>query len=197
MSVLPLSYYLDAPSLGHFTRAGFTEGWLRLGLGPALVGRPAPAEVLEQMRRAVPAIDEAFRTNGPVLPPRTPGQGASKKGLYTTVYEYTFVFARSEGQKNLPVDVAPTFWDLLVPYAPSYDGEGTRGAPPSFSARQYALWKQFLTEAANVRIISKDTWTQFLEFTQEIDPHFATHDFDAAWPSLIDEFVEWARKQDA
>ncbi|KAI3623287.1 DCN1 [Malassezia furfur] len=149
------------------------------------------------MRRAVPAIDEAFRTNGPVLPPRTPGQGASKKGLYTTVYEYTFVFARSEGQKNLPVDVALTFWDLLVPYAPSYDGEGTRGAPPSFSARQYALWKQFLTEAANVRIISKDTWTQFLEFTQEIDPHFATHDFDAAWPSLIDEFVEWARKQDA
>lgn len=195
VAVLPLSYYLGSQSLGHFSRQGFVDGWLRLGLGPALLGAPSKDRVLEVQRGVLPEIQHAFETNGPVVPPRTPAQAPTKKGLYTTVYEFTFLFGRSEGQKNLSLDVALTFWDLLMPYAPAYDADGTRTSPPSFSAKQFGLWKQFLSEEANVRIVSKDTWTQFLEFTQEIDPRFEQHDFDAAWPSVIDEFVEWARKQ--
>lgn len=196
--VLPLSYYLESPSLGHFTRQGFVDGWLRLGLGPALQGSSSTEQVRELQQRVLPELMHAFETNAPVLPSRrSTTEPSTKKGLYTTVYEYTFLFARSEGQKNLGLDVALTFWDLLMPYAPSYDAEGKRPGPPSFSATQFGLWKRFLTEEANARVISKDTWTQFLEFTQEIDAAFQQHDFDAAWPSVIDEFVEWARKQSA
>lgn len=196
VAVLPLSYYLDSPSLGHFTRAGYVEGWLRLGLGASLTGSPSKEKVLELQQGVVPALMHTFATDGAVIPPRYPIRATpSKKGLYTTVYEYTFMFARSEGQKNIGLDVAITFWDLLLPHAPSYDAAGTRTEPPSFTPAQFTLWKRFLTEEANVRIVSKDTWSQFLEFTQEIDPSFASHDFDAAWPSVIDEFVEWARKQ--
>ena len=95
------------------------------------------------------------------------------------------------------LDLALTFWDLLLPYAPTYDADGTRASAgaPSFSAAQYELWKRFLTSASHVQVISKDTWSQFLEFTREIDPKFANHDFEAAWPSVIDEFVAWVREQ--
>lgn len=95
------------------------------------------------------------------------------------------------------LDLALTFWDLLLPYAPTYDADGTRASAgtPSFSATQYELWKRFLTSASHVQVISKDTWSQFLEFTREIDPKFANHDFEAAWPSVIDEFVAWVREQ--
>lgn len=93
--------------------------------------------------------------------------------------------------------MAITFWDLLLPYAPSYKSDKSKAAAGThvFTPKQYELWKRFLTEASNLRIITKDTWMQFLDFTNEIDADFATHDFDAAWPSVIDDFVEWARKQ--
>ena len=32
VDVLPLSYYLDSPGLGQFTRAGYVHGWIRLNV---------------------------------------------------------------------------------------------------------------------------------------------------------------------
>lgn len=95
------------------------------------------------------------------------------------------------------LDMAVTFWELLLPHAPVYDVDGTKAAAgrPSFSPVQWELWKRFLTTASNLRVVSKDTWTQFLAFMQEIDPRFETHDYEAAWPSVIDEFVAWVREQ--
>ncbi|WFD05676.1 nucleolar complex protein 14 [Malassezia vespertilionis] len=193
VAVLPLSYYLGSPSLGHFTRKHYIEGWLRLGVGAA-EQTVTQDEILAQQRQVIPRLMETFQQDGAVIHTRT-NTTPSKRGLYTTVYDYTFIFARTEGQKNLALDVALTMWDLLIPYAPAYDETGARAGTgaPSYSAAQYALWKQFLTQASNVSIISKDTWTQFLEFTREVDPAFQEHDFDAAWPSIIDEFVAWAR----
>ena len=78
-------------------------------------------------------------------------------------------------------------WDMLLPYASSWTTGGT------FSEKQYAHWKRFLNEASGVKVITRDTWTQFLEFTHEKDA-ITTHDFEAAWPSLIDDYVAWARE---
>jgi defective in cullin neddylation protein 1 len=205
VAVLPLSYYLDSPALGQFARAAYVDGWLRLGVG---AGASTKDEVLAQQRAAVSSVMESFAADGPVVPPyASRGAPLLKKGLYTTVYEYTFVFARSEGQKNLGVSTCPpanaalelalTFWDLLLPHAPVFDADGQRAArgEPSFSPTQFDLWKRFLTEASGLRVISKDTWNQFLEFMHEIDPDFAKHDFEAAWPSVIDEFVDWVHSQ--
>lgn len=75
-----------------------------------------------------------------------------------------------------------------MPFSPTF---GT--STDKFSQTQLDLWKKFLLEKGNGRAISKDTWMLFLDFTDEIDANFKTHDFDAAWPSQIDEFVEWAQ----
>ncbi|KAL4400780.1 Scaffold-type E3 ligase [Malassezia pachydermatis] len=197
VAVLPLSYYLNAPTLGQFTRSDYTEGWLRLGVGATTQGPLTHDILLAQQKEAVARMMETFAQDGPVLPLYKTPSPPSKKGLYTTVYEYTFAFARGEGQKNLGLDMALAFWDLLMPYAPSYGANGSRASagPPSFSPAQFEMWKRFLTEASQLRVISKDTWSQFLEFTREIDPAFSNHDFEAAWPSVIDEFVGWAQEQ--
>lgn len=209
--VIPLSFYLESPSLGHFLRDKYIDGWLRLGVGaPPEGGSLTEQQLIQQQKDTIPSLFDAFKQDAPVRPARGAPRGAPPKGLYTSCYEFTFAFARSEGQKSLrmwggrwatadatALEVALTFWDLVLPYAPSYDESGARAGTgaPSFSARQYALWKQFLTEASGARIVTRDTWTQFLEFTREIDPAFERHDFDAAWPSVIDDFVAWARKQ--
>ncbi|WFD30400.1 Scaffold-type E3 ligase [Malassezia sp. CBS 17886] len=192
--IIPLSYYLGSPSLGHFPRGEYIDGWLRLGVGASASGALTKEDLIYQQKEAVAAILDAFQSDAPLMPPlAAPGKPVrppTKKGLYTTAYDYAFSFACPEGQKNLPLEVALTFWDLLLPSAPTFDADGASG---KFSARQYELWKRFLVEASNLRVVSRDTWIQFLEFMREIDPAFANHDFDAAWPSVIDEFVAWVR----
>lgn len=41
--------------------------------------------------------------------------------------------------------------------------------------------------------LQTDVALQFLDFTTTIDPQFEKYDVDAAWPSLIDEYVEWCK----
>lgn len=97
-------------------------------------------------------------------------------------------------QSAAALDTALAFWDLLMPHSPTFEGSAAGG---TFTQHQLDLWKRFLTETTNGRAVSKDTWSLFLDFTRDIDPTFESHDFDAAWPSLIDGFVTWAKAQTA
>lgn len=85
--MLPLSFYLRSPSMGHFSRSGFVDGWRELG-----------ADSLESMKGALPALLEDLRQDRPVK-----GKLASegKGGLYARVYEWCYAYARDEGQKSL------------------------------------------------------------------------------------------------
>ncbi|UZJ51562.1 hypothetical protein CBS101457_000882 [Exobasidium rhododendri] len=176
--LLPLSFYLKSPSLGTFQKAQYIEGW------KAIAGSEK-VDSIQYQKKLLPRLREELKKDAAVRDER----GAeSKSGLFHRVYEFTYTFAREEGQKSLSLDSALAFWDLLMPSSPTY-GDG----PDHFSPRQLELWKEFLTEKGNGRAISKDTWLLFLDFTKEIDSSFKSHDFDAAWPSQIDEFVEWAK----
>lgn len=57
-----------------------------------------------------------------------------------------------------------------------------------------ADWITFLTETQK-RAVSKDTWNMILEFAvyHETDTELSSYDEEAAWPSVIDEFVEYLR----
>jgi len=118
---------------------------------------------------------------------------------FQKVYNYTFDFARAEGQRSIAVETAQDFWGLLLPHGLAggalahvdaagdavMDGEGWRG-------EYLDWWFEFLNERGG-KGVSKDTWIMFLDFIRTIDAQFAEYDTEAAWPSMIDDFVEWAR----
>jgi len=44
------------------------------------------------------------------------------------------------------------------------------------------------------KVITFDQWMGILDFSNTVGPEFNEWDEDGAWPSLIDDFVDWAKK---
>ncbi|GMI88669.1 hypothetical protein like AT3G12760 [Hibiscus trionum] len=94
---------------------------------------------------------------------------------FREIYNFAFGWAKEKGQKSLALDTAIGMWQLL------------------FAEKQWPLvdhWCQFL-EARHNKAISRDTWSQLLEFARTVDPALSNYDAEGAWPYLIDEFVEY------
>ncbi|KAL2467037.1 Defective-in-cullin neddylation protein [Abeliophyllum distichum] len=94
---------------------------------------------------------------------------------FREIYNFAFGWAKEKGQKSLALDTAIGMWQLL------------------FAEKQWPLvdhWCQFLQERHN-KAISRDTWSQLLEFARTIDPALSNYDPEGAWPYLIDEFVDY------
>ncbi|XP_022868436.1 DCN1-like protein [Olea europaea var. sylvestris] len=94
---------------------------------------------------------------------------------FREIYNFAFGWAKEKGQKSLALDTAIGMWQLL------------------FAEKQWPLvdhWCQFL-QARHNKAISRDTWSQLLEFARTVDHAFSNYDPAGAWPYLIDEFVEY------
>lgn len=94
---------------------------------------------------------------------------------FREIYNFAFGWAKEKGQKSLALDTAIGMWQLL------------------FAEKQWPLvdhWCQFL-QAHHNKAISRDTWSQLLEFARTVDPDLSNYDAEGAWPYLIDEFVEY------
>ncbi|PSR95510.1 DCN1-like protein, partial [Actinidia chinensis var. chinensis] len=94
---------------------------------------------------------------------------------FREIYNFAFGWAKEKGQKSLALDTAIGMWQLL------------------FAEKQWPLvddWCQFLQIRHN-KAISRDTWSQLLEFARMVDPTLSNYDAEGAWPYLIDEFVEY------
>ncbi|XP_073303138.1 uncharacterized protein [Primulina huaijiensis] len=94
---------------------------------------------------------------------------------FREIYNFAFGWAKEKGQKSLALDTAIGMWQLL------------------FAERKWPLvehWCQFL-QARHNKAISRDTWSQLLEFARIVDPALSNYDPEGAWPYLIDEFVDY------
>ncbi|XP_071725778.1 uncharacterized protein [Rutidosis leptorrhynchoides] len=99
---------------------------------------------------------------------------------FKEIYVFAFGWAKEKGQKSLALDTAIGMWQLL------------------FEVKQWPLvehWCQFL-QARHNKAISRDTWSQLLEFSRNVDPTISNYDAEGAWPYLIDEFVEYLTEND-
>ncbi|XP_074575121.1 uncharacterized protein LOC141831626 [Curcuma longa] len=94
---------------------------------------------------------------------------------FREIYNFAFVWAKEKGQKSLALETAIGMWQLL------------------FAEWHWPLvdhWCQFLQLKHN-KAISRDTWSQLLDFPCTIDLQVSNYDEEGAWPYLIDEFVEY------
>ncbi|GJJ14044.1 hypothetical protein Clacol_008301 [Clathrus columnatus] len=177
--LLAVAFELKAPGVGEFTREGWRDGWRSLGVDSVTGMKNS----LTRLRRNL----------------------SSDFTYFKKVYLFTFEFARSEGQRSLAVETAQAFWGLLLPQAveggalarieidEDEEDENMAQGGPGWSDQHTQLWFDFLNEKGG-KGVSKDTWNMFVSFARSIDPKFKTYDPEAAWPSVIDDFVEWARE---
>ncbi|CAD7704543.1 unnamed protein product [Ostreobium quekettii] len=94
---------------------------------------------------------------------------------FPKIYEYAYMFAREKGQKCVHQPMAIAMWQLLFINSHHWELLGE--------------WINFLENHHN-RAISRDTWTQLLDFKKTVFSDFSNFDPSGAWPYLIDEFVE-------
>uniref|UniRef100_A0A5S6QXN9 Defective in cullin neddylation protein n=1 Tax=Trichuris muris TaxID=70415 RepID=A0A5S6QXN9_TRIMR len=92
-------------------------------------------------------------------------------------YQFTFLFAKSPSQKGLDVEMAIGYWRLIL------------------SGRFFHLdnWCNFL-QSTRRKPITRDTWNLVLDFSKVISNDFNNYDTQGAWPTLLDEFVEYMKK---
>ncbi|KAI1032706.1 hypothetical protein LB504_006627 [Fusarium proliferatum] len=113
---------------------------------------------------------------------------SSDTTLFKKVYRHTFVAGRDGDQKALNLETALVYWDILF---------ASPGMEWKTSNRNWLeLWKSFLNDKWT-RSVNKDMWNMTLEFALKSlsDESLSFWNEDGAWPSVIDDFVDWCREQ--
>ncbi|KAH7000373.1 Cullin binding-domain-containing protein [Ilyonectria destructans] len=108
--------------------------------------------------------------------------------LFKKVYRHTFVAGRESDQKALSLENAVIYWGILF----SAPGMAWKTKSHDF----LELWKSFLSEKWT-RSVNRDMWNMALEFALKTmsDETLAFWNEDGAWPSVIDDFVEWCKEK--
>jgi len=181
--LLAVAYELKSPGVGAFPKDGWVEGWKRLH-----------CDSIPKMKAQLAQLNSKLSNDTEYL---------------QAVYNFTFNFAKSEGQRSIPIETAIAFWGLLLPAgqrgqalrhmdmttdASTGDVTYHPSKEPGWKPEYNALWFEYLNEKGG-KGISKDTWHMFFDFMRTIDAKFQKHDLDAAWPSAIDDFTEWAKER--
>jgi DCN1-like protein 1/2 len=155
---------VQVEGMGQISRTGFVNGWRDTGMSTPTV---AAQKVHARSCFARMATDAAY---------------------FRRVYRAAFASGKEPDKRALDLDVALVFWDLLL------DDPSPR---PWRSANVdwLAAWKRFLGDKWT-RSVNRDMWNQALEFANKTmeDESLAFWSEDSAWPSVIDDFVSWARE---
>lgn len=173
--VLCLCHLLHAPRLGLLERSSFVQHWTTVFLQSATSSSAPSTQSLEDLvkfqAQTLNELDRRFR---------------SELSYFEEVYRFIFDFGRDEGQKSLALPTAIAFWEMVIPLTPEVDENTFRP--------DYLEWWIELIRSRN-KSVSRDTWNLFLEFVTQLEDGFENYDEQAAWPSLIDDYVTLAREK--
>ncbi|XP_054163210.1 DCN1-like protein [Oppia nitens] len=95
------------------------------------------------------------------------------------LYLFAWNYGKPSEAKTMDWEVAIEYWTLLL-----YN---------CVNKQLLQLWIEFVSK--NRKAVTRDTWNLLLEFTTSVDPQLTNYDFDGAWPTMIDDFVLWARER--
>ncbi|KAI8597467.1 hypothetical protein EDD21DRAFT_215885 [Dissophora ornata] len=94
-------------------------------------------------------------------------------------YRYIFMFAKDSEQKCMPLETACAMIQTVM-----------KGRPHE------KRFVEFLEVKKPVKVINKDQWYNFLDFSDSIAEDMSNYDgASSAWPVLLDEYVEWRNEE--
>eukprot|EP00906_Rhabdomonas_costata_P013178 RCo018948 len=100
-----------------------------------------------------------------------------QKETFKEFYNFAFSFVRESDRTTvLSHDIASGYWKILL------EGRWALVDP----------WCNFISEVFK-KAVTKDLWRLLLDFTYL--PSLDSYDSDGAWPTVVDDFVEWYRSQ--
>ena len=158
---------VSAPALSEMSRDAFVTGWEQRG-----------ADTSTKQRAEVARFRSQLRTD---------------PTLFRTVYRHAFVLGKGGegvGARAVPLDTAVEFWRLLFDPTKGWhwkSADGTEWLEP---------WLAFLTEKWK-KSVGRDLWDQTLAFARKTveDGSLGWWSEEAAWPSVVDEFVEHVKAE--
>ncbi|KAI1314875.1 DCN1-like protein 5 [Mortierella claussenii] len=90
-------------------------------------------------------------------------------------YRYIFMFAKDSEQKCMPLETACAMLQTVL-----------KGRPHE------QRFVEFLENKKPVKVINKDQWYNFLDFSESVAEDLSNYDgASSAWPVLLDDYVEW------
>lgn len=169
---------LQVPAIGEITRKGYIEGWKNAKY-------VAPLQHHAMSNTDFTSVEPNHKEHAKHLQTLVAAL-ARDTALFKKVYKYAFIGGREKDQKALSLENALVYWDMLF-------------APPGIQWKNQhrdwlALWKAFLAEKWT-RSVNRDMWNMVLEFAFKSmdDDTLSFWNEDGAWPSVIDDFVEWCK----
>ncbi|KAF9386545.1 DCN1-like protein 5 [Mortierella sp. AD011] len=94
-------------------------------------------------------------------------------------YRYIFMFAKDSEQKCMPLETACAMIQTVM-----------QGRPHE------KRFVEFLETKKPVKVINKDQWYNFLDFSDSVAEDLSNYDgVNSAWPVLLDEYVEWRNEE--
>jgi hypothetical protein len=114
----------------------------------------------------------------------------SNQEAFTKVYKYTFQLGKASNQKAVPLDIAVTSWELLFASPMSAVKWSTPKTP------WFTWWSEFLNSHWK-KSVNRDMWNETLKFAKLTleDEAMSFWNEEASWPSVIDDFVEYVKKE--
>lgn len=166
---LTLAFLLRSPQTGEFSRDDFFSVWGANGI-----------DSLKGMRSYIDKQHYELRAN---------------RNRFEQFYRYVFDFVRGRGAgKTLPAPDAAAYWHLLF-----IDSVASNEHQDEVLVKRVEQWCEFVENAA--RPVTRDTWNMWLRFYYEVmEPApktLAAYNEMDAWPSLVDEYVDWLRERSA
>ncbi|KIR60386.1 defective in Cullin neddylation protein 1 [Cryptococcus bacillisporus CA1873] len=166
---------LGSKATGEWEKAPFVAG---------IASYPGNIDSLSKLKAYLPNLREKL---------------VSDPEYFKKVYNHAFQLARGGPQsltRSLPLDTAIDLWTLFFPPAFNHSPSALSHLPdntsPQFTQPEFDLWIEFMQQKN--KAVSKDTWALLVDFARSIDKDFKEYDEDGAWPSMIDDFVEYVRE---
>ncbi|CAM9670448.1 unnamed protein product [Heterosigma akashiwo] len=94
-------------------------------------------------------------------------------------YKFVFQFSREGTKRTIEKDIIAALLPMVV----------------ENRSPHLAKFVEFLEQLPENTRVTLDQWNSFLEFSQQVPLSLEGFDADGAWPTLLDEYVEWLQGQ--